>query len=348
MSAVAVSCVFFGCQANLYFLELLVSHPEGKSIGAALTLVQFVAVFFVYLPFLFQLQWHEPWVLRLRPLRLRKVLLLYFSLLFVVSSTLNNIVFQFDISVPVHTNFRSSSLVVNMLLGFFWLKKRYAVPQVVIAVILTVSVGILNVAIRKQSSSNRERPQQSGLLQAIIAWWPFDIVWLGVTLLAISTVASAVMGIVQEILLSQARMDDDAAAQKSTHRLKGKAAQPSPALAWIELLALCHGFGAAFLMFSDGSSIVSALPKIISGDNLFGPMVANVMSQVVCVTGVYILSGKGSFVMTLVITFRKFASLVLSVVVFEHYKTLGVVEWASIVVATLCGLIYPFIRKIEK
>ena len=46
-------------------------------------------------------------------------------ILFWVSSILNNIVFHYDISLPLHSVFRSSSMIMNVILAFIVFKRMY-------------------------------------------------------------------------------------------------------------------------------------------------------------------------------------------------------------------------------
>ena len=73
--------------------------------------------------------------------------------IFFVTSLLNNKALDFQISIPVHTVFRSSGLCATLLLGHFGYRLRYPRHQVVAC--LLVSVGILAVTVMDAGKGKR-------------------------------------------------------------------------------------------------------------------------------------------------------------------------------------------------
>lgn len=130
-SFVSIFLIFFGCCLNVITLELLCLHVQ--HVGSLLTLAQFLFIILINIDTLFCS----------RVIPFLDYLLL--SFLFYASSLLNNLSLSFSISLPVHTVFRSSSLVATLVLGFLFFNKRYSVIQCVSSLI--VSAGILTVSI---------------------------------------------------------------------------------------------------------------------------------------------------------------------------------------------------------
>jgi len=62
-------------------------------------------------------------------------------ILFFISSVLNNLVFEYHISIPIHIIFRSSSIIMNMLMSWLILKRKYSLQQIL--AICTVTIGLI-------------------------------------------------------------------------------------------------------------------------------------------------------------------------------------------------------------
>ena len=132
--------VMSGCCSNVVFLELLVK--ECPDSGHLITFTQFLCV---ALSALFEnLEWTSGGLLMVPRLKKRTAPLwqwLQIVVIFFVVNLLNNAVFQYRISMPFHIIFRSASLFVSMLLGYFFLRRSYS-PQQILGVIL-VTVGVI-------------------------------------------------------------------------------------------------------------------------------------------------------------------------------------------------------------
>ncbi|KAI8874758.1 UAA transporter, partial [Backusella circina FSU 941] len=104
--------------------------------------------------------------------------------LFFIVSVLNNLALGYNISIPLHIIFRSGGLIINMLLGTLFLKKRYSVGQ--ITGILLVTVGVICATLNYDNIASDNNDQTD-----------FSV---GIILLVIAMFLSAGMGLFQEVL----------------------------------------------------------------------------------------------------------------------------------------------------
>lgn len=107
-------------RSNAITTERLTS--ENPRSGILITFLQFLVVSLYALPAQFVFS------ARLPRLRKRRVPLLpYFAqvALFFALSVLNNAAFAYDIPMSVHIVFRSGGMIVNLLLGWLFVNKRY-------------------------------------------------------------------------------------------------------------------------------------------------------------------------------------------------------------------------------
>ncbi|KOB75231.1 UDP-galactose transporter [Operophtera brumata] len=121
---------------------------------------------------------------------------------FWTSSVANNYAFDFNISMPLHMIFRAGSLIANMAMGVWILKKRYA-PLKYLAIFM-ISVGICICTI--QSSGDVKAPRETHEDAAEEARLQFiDWLWwcLGIAILTFALFVSARLGIFQESLYSE-------------------------------------------------------------------------------------------------------------------------------------------------
>jgi len=175
--------------------------------------------------------------------------------------------------------FRSAGLAVSMLFGYFFLNKLYTPLQ--ITSVFLVSAGVILTTFSRPSSPAK---WSSGDLEQYA---------IGVSMLAVSSVLTGVLGMLQE----------------QTYRKYGPC--------WREGVFYTHFLSLPIFLF--------LIPDIKQGlgnlsqpsTNFLGPyaiMAANLITQLVCVSGVNKLSSQVSSVSTnLVLTTRKAISLCLSV-----------------------------------
>ncbi|KAJ2008589.1 golgi uridine diphosphate-N- acetylglucosamine transporter [Coemansia thaxteri] len=238
-------------------------------------------------------------------------------------SVVNNLALGFKISIPLHIVFRSGGLIANMMCGYFVANKRYPVKQVVAVVMVSAGVVIATLASVSGNETDISDKVVYGVHESVI----------GIALLTIGVALAAMLGLYQE----------------ATYRIFGKH--------WKEGLFYNHALALPmFLLFrSDIASQARALSQSrpVSLDALpwIGPWLgsclrvatvpslwislgANVLSQLVCVSGVHrMTSMSSSLTLNVVLNLRKLVSLVISVLLFKNPLTPG----------TLLGCILVFL-----
>lgn len=153
-------------------------------------------------------------------------------ILFFLISILNNSVFIFNISIPIHIIFRSSGTAVVMIIGWLIAKKKYNKIQVSSAVLLTVGAIITTLYKDSEFLAKRdegEEPIDGGFLATISN----DVLFfIGIGFLLFASILMALLGLYNE----------------ETYRRYGKH--------WQENVFYSHLFGLPIFLF--------IFPKIIS------------------------------------------------------------------------------------
>ncbi|KAJ3152106.1 golgi uridine diphosphate-N- acetylglucosamine transporter [Geranomyces michiganensis] len=321
--------IFGGCCSNVYTLELLVSNRP-KS-GHLITFVQFLVVAATGLPE--HLEWTGGLMFPLR-LKRRTIPLPYWLamvMLFWVVSVLNNFAFAAKISMPLHIIFRSGSLFVSMAIGWLFFGKKFSKAQV--AGVSLVTLGVIAATYSSSSAASDTtvdaNAKQSASNSILSSQWLF-----GLGLLFLALVLSCFLGQLQQI----------------TYAKFGPA--------WREGLFYTHLLGLpAFLLFrndlTEQMRDYNASPPVALGDalepagewfpgsgELLKPtpwsgieipsmwlyLIFNVATQYICISGVHRLSSMSSAVtLNLILSVRKFVSLVISVWLFGSEFTVG--QW---------------------
>lgn len=241
-------------------------------------------------------------------------------IMFFLSSVLNNYSLKFNISVPLLMIFRSGSLMANMVLGVIILNKSYDIWKYISVILITIGIFISTIASGRdvkeslKDSGGNESDKNDSFL-----WWLF-----GVSLLTISLFISARMGLYQEVM----------------YKKRGK--HVTEALFYTHILPL----PIFFLMGNDIwrhfvisiESNVLIIPIIeISIQTQFIYLTINFLSHYLCVRCVYTLSSEcSSLVVTLIVTLRKFASLIFSIIYFHHpFTTFHWLGTALLIIGTV-------------
>ncbi|KAK2735755.1 golgi uridine diphosphate-N- acetylglucosamine transporter [Myotisia sp. PD_48] len=134
---VIVGLIFGGCCANVYALEALV--VDDPSAGALITFTQFFVVAIFTLPTILSFSAGIKSFFMVKPNVPLKDWAIY-TLFFLTVNLLNNSVFIFKISVPLHIIIRSAGPVASMLIGYLYNSRRYSRNQVISVTILSAGV----------------------------------------------------------------------------------------------------------------------------------------------------------------------------------------------------------------
>lgn len=310
--AIAILLVFAGCCSNVIFLELLVR--EVPSCVNTITFCQFLFIAVEGFIFTAHFGLKKPVI----PISNYVMMVIFFF----SSSVVNNYALNFNVPLPLHMIFRSGSLVANLVLGMIILKKRYNLSKYLSVLMITVGICLCTLA----SANKLEFKFSSGDPYTDYMWW-----CVGIGLLVIALFLSARTGIYQEQMYAE----------------HGK--HPREALFYAHALPL-----AGFLLFyedvrSHFSIFNSSAPLILLDSNIQVPklwayLAGNIVTQYICIRSVYILTSEcTSLTVTLVVTLRKFTSLMFSIFYFQNPFTLY--HWCGTVLVFGGTLIFVELAK---
>ncbi|KAJ2948885.1 hypothetical protein O0L34_g5814 [Tuta absoluta] len=313
MAVAAITMVFVGCCSNVVFLELVVKEDPGA--GNLATFLQFVFIAslgFITVGKFGTAERHIPF---------KKYLLLV--AFFWTSSVANNYAFNFNISMPLHMIFRAGSLMANMAMGVWILKKQY--PFLKYLAVFMISAGIAIATIASSGSVKAPRPtsedaeEEERLKFIDWLWW-----CLGIAILTFALFVSARMGIFQETLYSK----------------YGK--HPWEALYYTHLLPLVFWLPTSpnilgHVKLATETPVVDFLgiqfPRQVLWLTLY------VLTQGLCISAVYVLTTEcTSLTVTLTVTLRKFVSLLFSIWYFQNPFTLG--HWTGTLLVFIGTMIF--------
>ncbi|XP_030380940.1 UDP-xylose and UDP-N-acetylglucosamine transporter [Scaptodrosophila lebanonensis] len=293
--------VFIGCCSNVVFLELIIQIDPGA--GNLITFSQFLFIALEGLIFTSKF-------FTVRPnIKLRDYVVLV--VLFFGANVCNNYAFNFNIPMPLHMIFRSGSLMANMIMGIILLKKRYNLRQYSSVAMITAGIILCTLVSSGDVKDNTHPTLKVDTSFSDFFWWG-----VGIALLTVALLVTAYMGIYQEVI----------------YKRYGK--HPQEALFFTHMLPL-PGF---LIMYNNivqhlgiaVSSEAVAVPVLGAlGLNLKFPLmlfylVCNVVTQYVCISAVYVLTTEcASLTVTLVVTLRKFVSLLFSIIYFRNPFTIN-------------------------
>ncbi|XP_007504403.1 nucleotide sugar transporter SLC35B4 isoform X2 [Monodelphis domestica] len=223
--------------------------------------------------------------------------------MFFTVSVVNNYALNLNIAMPLHMIFRSGSLIANMILGIIILKKRYSVSKYTSIALVSVGIFICTLMSAKQVASQSSLNENDGF-QAF-AWW-----LLGIGALTFALLMSARMGIFQETLYKQF-------GKHSKEALFYNHALPLPGFILLASDIYDHA-----LLFN--KSELYQVPVVgVTVPIMWFYLLMNILTQYACIRGVFILTTEcTSLTVTLVVTLRKFVSLIFSILYFQNPFTL--------------------------
>ncbi len=312
--------ILVSCGLNNHTLELMLQEDSG--FGPLLSLCQFL--FVVAAGGVAQLEWRSRGaaVTRLR-FRTRTIPLWFHALVALVffsTQMLNNVAYGLGVSQPLTLCLRSGGLAVTFLLGRTFFSQSYSARQFAAVVAIVLGVALTVVA---DSTVNLCRDCSFGdTLAAAFAALPTPSSttspaerstgnWLlGVATLLVALVMSAVMGHLQDAAYSRWKRS------------------PNEVMFYSHLLSLPAFFFVGGELSRSISRWTLSEPLLLWGASL-GPrmwlfLLANVVTQWWCVRSVYAMTGRyGTLTCTVVLTLRKFLSLLGSVYFFEN-------EWSPL------------------
>lgn len=312
MGALYGSCnVFVGCMLNAAFLELVVKADPGS--GTLVTFAQFA--FIALHGFIFTMKFGT--VKRHIPLQS------YFAVvtMFFLANVCNNYAFYFNVSMPLHMTFRSGSLITNMIMAVFILKRSYSFSKYASVLLISLGVLICTLVTGQEIKSSSEA---AGADDSFF-WW-----LLGIAVLVFALLVSSLLGIYQEMLFKK----------------YGK--HPYEALFYTHTIPL-----PIFLLFHHNilehlsvawNSEPLAITSTIQVPSLLLYILGNVGTQYLCISSVYYLTTEANtLTVTLVLTLRKFLSLIISVLLFKN--DFSIYHWIGTLLVLIGTVIFTELHK---
>ncbi|KAM8891817.1 UDP-xylose and UDP-N-acetylglucosamine transporter [Spinachia spinachia] len=305
----AVALVFVGCCSNVVSLELLVRQFPGC--GNIVTFAQFL--FIALEGFVFETNFG-----RKKPAIPVRNYVIMVTMFFTVS-VINNYALNFNIAMPLHMIFRSGSLIANMILGIIILKKRYSASKYLSIALVSAGIFICTIVSAKQVNVANEGSEEESFY-AFVRWL------IGIGMLTFALLMSARMGIFQETLYKQY-------GKHSKEALFYNHCLPLPGFLLLSTDIYSH-----CLYFSQSTPTV--VPVVgVTVPIMWLYLLINVVTQYVCIRGVFILTTEcASLTVTLVVTLRKFLSLIFSIMYFQNPFTGW--HWVGTGVVFLGTLLY--------
>jgi solute carrier family 35 (UDP-xylose/UDP-N-acetylglucosamine transporter), member B4 len=227
--------------------------------------------------------------------------------MFFVASVANNYAFDFNIPMPLHMIFRAGSLIANMIMGILILKKRYDFSKYLSVFMISLGIVVCTIVSGSKVESTQVNPDTSGF--SVFFWWA-----LGISLLTVALFVSARMGIYQEVLYKRYGKHPDEALFY-THLL------PLPFF-----LLLYNNIWEHLIIATQSTPIEISIEQLgifLNIPIMWIYLLANVLTQYVCIGSVYVLTTEcTSLTVTLVVTLRKFVSLLFSIIYFSNPFTI--------------------------
>merc|ERR1712080_687439 len=123
--------VFGGCMSSIIFMEYVLKGDPTS--GPFLNATEFVLVLVQSIPGRID-------GMQLKPLHATRLSHIQHAFLWVLMSTLANYVFAFNISVPIHTLFRSCNVIASVALGWLLFGGQYTLRQIGCVCVITVGI----------------------------------------------------------------------------------------------------------------------------------------------------------------------------------------------------------------
>ncbi|KAF2739142.1 PMT-domain-containing protein [Polyplosphaeria fusca] len=307
--------IFGGCCSNVYCLEAIVKHEPDS--GLLITLFQFVFTCLSTLHYQFDPRCR--FFLKPSPVPFQKWCIS--AALFFTVNMMNNWAFAFNISVPVHIILRSFGSVTTMAAG--WLRgKKYTPVQV-------FSVGVLTLGVMVSAAADAKSKGKTMDTSSIdLTSASFE---MGLLILLVAQLLSAYMGAyVEDIYIEHG--NHWKANLFYSHLLSLPLfANFSPVL--YKQFSRLHASTPFQVPLALAKNLPTAANKALASTSqhvIF--LTANAVTQLLCITGVNMLSASTSAVtVTVVLNIRKLVSFLLSIWLFDNQMSALMIFGAGMV-----------------
>lgn len=291
--------VFGGCLSAVIAMEyVLKANPKA---GNLLSLSEFAFVLIQSLPSRFTSS-------GLRPLQMPIKSHAYHAALWVSMSVLANVAFSFNISVPIHTLFRSCNVIASVLLGYMLFEQRYSLKQLACVLCITMGIFLGSLGDAKQffgcSDCDGRAAATSG--DEGLARWS-----IGIALLVFVQMLQGFLGHTQALLYKR---HSDCGAKSE---LAEEFLFTSHLVSFFPFIFLWEDVAlAGSLAWNSSSFTYVPIPQQL----VF--FMANNLCQLVCIKGVFRLSAHFSpLTVNITLSVRKFLSVVVSILWFGNAWT---------------------------
>lgn len=294
--------VFGGCMSSIVFMEYVLKGDPNA--GNFINATEFVFVLLQSIPGRI-----EPGTWRLLPLRASWMSHVQHAILWVSMSTLANYVFAFNISIPIHTLFRSCNIIASVILGFVFFRQRYTFKQLICVLIITVGIFLASIGdARKFLSGASCKDCAPGVLQpaqdAEFGKWT-----VGISMLLCVQIFQATLGHTQAVFYQRFSK------QGTKDQLADEYLFTSHIVSLLMILALWEDISTSGRLALETPPLHPLLPI----PRRLCWCVLNNFTQLACIKGVFRLSANYSpLTVNVALSVRKFLSVVLSAVWFGN------------------------------
>eukprot|EP00931_Biecheleriopsis_adriatica_P108895 TRINITY_DN83165_c0_g1_i1.p1 TRINITY_DN83165_c0_g1~~TRINITY_DN83165_c0_g1_i1.p1 ORF type:complete len:358 (+),score=76.39 TRINITY_DN83165_c0_g1_i1:42-1115(+) len=300
--------VFGGCMSAVIAMEyVLKANPKA---GNLLSLSEFAFVLIQSMPSRVE---SKSGSVGLRPLLMPLSSHVKHAALWVSMSVLANVAFGFNISVPIHTLFRSCNVIASVLLGYALFGQRYSFKQLLCVLVITVGIFLGSVGDAKQffgscvGCGGGSKPAADGSSDAGFLRWI-----TGIVLLLFVQLLQGFLGHTQALLYKR----------HSDCGKKGDLSEEflftSHLVSFLPFVFLWEDVMAAARFALATPPLSEALP--VPSQFLF--LLLNNIFQLICIKGVFRLSAHYSpLTVNITLSVRKFLSVVVSILWFGNTWT---------------------------
>jgi len=268
--------------------------------GNLLSLTEFLFVLFQSLPDRLE---KKAWTFR--PLLMPWMTHAQHAALWGTMSVLTNFVFAFNITVPIHTLFRSCNIVASVLIGWLFFGSRYGLQQMACLGIITVGIFFGSIGDAKKFMAGGNCPDcgtavptssDSSLDSGFMLWC------CGIAILVVVQLVQGTLGHMQATFYDR-------------FQTRGKRSELAE-----EFMFTSHVISVFPMVFMWESIAKSASVCLTSGTAVF--LLLNCFFQLICIKGVYRLSAHYSpLTVNITLSLRKFLSVVVSILWFGNAWT---------------------------
>ncbi|KAG8854184.1 golgi uridine diphosphate-N- acetylglucosamine transporter [Tulasnella sp. 330] len=339
-----ITLIFGGCGCNAWALEVVAArNPQA---GTLITFAQYLLIVVYQLPNRLTATSSPSLLFRILSLRFKKLQIplhvwVIQVILFWLSTLLNNAALGYNVDLPLHIIFRSAGLPANLLLGTVF-GKKYTRGQVLSVILVTVGVTFATL-----SSTYRKDHRPSSATSTAATDDPASYV-IGVSLLTLALLLSSAMGLAQENAYKKYGKGHWEEALFYLHflglplfsfvkrdlftQLANANASPKlqlSALSIFESITQSITISPSFSnhiarddswsnhVFHWLEEILEYIPTL-SIPSFWIPLSINIVTQLICVSGVHRLTSRvSSLTVTLILAIRKAVSLAISVLLIQ-------------------------------